>query len=115
MKLHSVVSVAVLSILPILADAQSAPAAPAKTPAAAPAAAAPAAAAPAPAPAPVVEVADNRWSIWPMAGGVFSDASDLDHGWVVGLKATRPLYDHLAFSGGVDYTDLGTTNAKDYK
>ena len=96
MEFRKLLGVAAISLMPLAAGA------------------APAATAATAAPEPVREIRDDRWSLWPMAGGIFSDASDLDHGWTAGFKATRPVSDHFAFSGGFDYSSLATTNAKDY-
>ncbi|MGH8460415.1 MAG: OmpA family protein [Stenotrophobium sp.] len=60
------------------------------------------------------ELLDDRWSIWPMIGGVVSDATDLDRGLTGGIRATRPFSDHFVFSGGVDYSALKTSHAKNY-
>ena len=60
------------------------------------------------------EVRDDRWSLWPLAGGIVSDADDFDRGWTAGFKATRPFSDHFVFSGGLDYSSLKTNSAGDY-
>ncbi|WP_202922528.1 OmpA family protein [Sinimarinibacterium sp. NLF-5-8] len=60
-------------------------------------------------------VLDNRWSIWPQIGAIVSDKSDLDTGFAVGAKATRPLFDHLALELGADYSNLSTDRAGDYE
>jgi len=94
-----------LGLMPVLALAQTAaPAAAASAPPA------PAAAAPA-----LVEVQDNRWSLWPYAGAVMSDKSDLDTGLTAGVLATRPLTNRLVLELGGDYSNLETTNAGDYE
>ncbi|WP_366522393.1 OmpA family protein [Flagellatimonas centrodinii] len=67
------------------------------------------------APAPVPEVLDNRWSLVPIVGGIFSDESDLDNGLMGGLRAMRPLTDRITLDLGVDYSVLETRNAGDYE
>jgi OOP family OmpA-OmpF porin len=103
---------------------ESTAAAPAATPAeaTAPVTAAPVVAAPASTATPaaplaqpaIPEVMDDRWAIWPMIGGVVSDASDLDRGISGGILATKPLSDHFVFAGGVDYSSLKTSHAGNY-
>jgi OmpA-OmpF porin, OOP family len=63
----------------------------------------------------LVPVMDNRWSLWPQAGAILSDRSDLDSGWAAGLKATRPLGNHITLELGGDYSVLDTSNAGDYE
>ncbi len=60
-------------------------------------------------------VLDNRWSIWPLVGGILSDQSDLDAGLTAGLKFTRPLGDHIVLELGGDWGNLETTDAGDYE
>lgn len=61
------------------------------------------------------EVHDDRWSIWPLGGVIFSDDADFDIGWAAGLKATRPLSDHIVLEIGGDYSVLETDTAGDYE
>ncbi|MEC9362463.1 MAG: OmpA family protein [Sinimarinibacterium flocculans] len=74
-----------------------------------------------PAAAPVQEieyvqpVMDNRWSLWPQIGAIVSDQSDLDSGIAGGLKATRPLGNHITLELGGDFSVLETTRAGDYE
>ncbi len=109
MKLMRMLCVASLGLAPALATAQV-PNPPAPPPDEAPAATAPAAGDQGPS-----EVLDNRWSIWPQAGVILSDKSDLDGGIAGGLKFMRPVGDHLTFDIGADYSALETTNAGDYE
>jgi OmpA-OmpF porin, OOP family len=68
-----------------------------------------------PAGEPPQPVMDDRWSLWPQGGVILSDRSDLDSGWAAGLKATRPLSNHLTLELGGDYSVLDTSNAGDYE
>ncbi|MFA5941739.1 MAG: OmpA family protein [Sinimarinibacterium sp.] len=61
------------------------------------------------------DVLDERWSLWPQGGVIFSDDRDFDTGWAAGLTATRPLGDNTVFELGGDYSLLGTQNAGDYE
>ena len=132
MNVMRTLCIAALGLMPVLALAQTADtaAAPAIDAPAAPAASAPAAPAQVPAqpavttaaavpaqqpPATPPEVMDDRWTLWPTIGGVLSDASDLDHGLSFGVRANRPISDHFQFTGGIDYADLHTSHAADYK
>lgn len=63
---------------------------------------------------PIPEVMDDRWAIWPMIGGVVSDATDLDRGISGGILATKPMSDHFVFAGGIDYSALKTSRAGNY-
>lgn len=60
-------------------------------------------------------VNDTRWSLWPTVGVMLSDKADRDAGFSAGLKATRPLTDHILLDLGADYGKLGTENAGDYE
>ncbi|HVT36657.1 MAG TPA: hypothetical protein VHE37_13795, partial [Nevskiaceae bacterium] len=60
------------------------------------------------------EIMDDRWNVWLMGGGIFSDSSNLDKGYTGALHFTHPLADHFAFNGGLDYGSLGTSNAGKY-
>ncbi len=60
-------------------------------------------------------VLDDRWSITPMAGFTFSDSSDLDSGFSVGVMAAKPLNSYFSYELGADYISLDTSNAGDYE
>lgn len=61
------------------------------------------------------DVVDDRWSLWPQGGVIFSDHQDFDTGWTAGMTATRPLSDSVVFEFGADYSLLGTERAGDYE
>lgn len=67
------------------------------------------------APVSTPEPRDNRWSLVPMGGVVFSDSSDLDFGGTFGGRLMRPLLDFLALDLGADYSLLDSQNAGDYE
>lgn len=60
-------------------------------------------------------VLDDRWSITPMGGFIFSDQNDLDSGFSLGIMAAKPLNAYFSYEFGADFGLLETSNAGDYE